>query len=126
MMRGARTWAVAVRTPEGDVEIDVRDVPTWGERFVRVPLVRGVTSLAESMALGFKALAWSADRQVPEEERISSKAMGVTMGVAFALFTTIFILIPAFVNRGVSSYFGVEGFAFHLVEGGIRLAIFLG
>jgi uncharacterized protein YqhQ len=78
------------------------------------------------MSLGFKALTWSAERQIPEEERISSKAMGWTMGVALALFTAIFIVIPAFVNKGIADRFGVEGFAFHLVEGGIRLAIFLG
>lgn len=126
MMRGARTWAVAVRTPDGDVEVDVRDVPTWGERYAKVPFVRGVTSLCESMALGFKALSWSAERQVPEEERISSKAMGWTMGVALAFFTAVFILIPALVNKGVTDHFGIEGLWFHLVEGGIRLTIFLG
>ncbi len=126
MMRGARTWAVAVRTPDGDVEVVTHDVPTWGERFAKVPFVRGVTSLGESMALGFKALSWSADRQVPEEERISSKAMGWTMGVALVFFTAVFILIPALVNKGITDWFGIEGFWFHLAEGGIRLAIFLG
>ena len=87
MMRGARTWAVAVRTPEGEIEIEVHDAPTWAERWAKIPLLRGVMALAESLALGFKALAWSANRQIPEEERISSKAMGWTMGVALAFFT---------------------------------------
>ena len=126
MMRGARTWAVAVRTPEGEIEVVTHDAPTWAEKWAKVPIVRGVMGLAESMSLGFKALAWSADRQIPEEERISSKAMGVTMAIALAFFTAIFIIIPAFVNKGVADYFGVEGFAFHLLEGGIRVAIFLG
>jgi uncharacterized protein YqhQ len=126
MMRGATTWAVAVRTPHGDIETVVHDAPTWAEKWSKLPLVRGVMNLGESMALGFKALTWSAERQIPEEERISSKAMGVTMGVALALFTAIFIVIPAFVNNSIAHRFGVKGFAFHLVEGGIRLAIFLG
>jgi uncharacterized protein YqhQ len=126
MMRGANTWAVAVRTPEGEIETVVHDAPTWAEKYSKIPLVRGVMNLGESMALGFKALAWSAERQIPEEERISSKAMGWTMGVALALFTAIFIVIPAFVNKGIADRFGVEGIWFHLVEGGIRLAIFLG
>ncbi|MFM8305058.1 MAG: DUF1385 domain-containing protein [Actinomycetota bacterium] len=126
MMRGPRTWAVAVRTPEGEIEVVTHDAPRWAERWAKVPILRGVMGLAESMTLGFKALSWSADRQIPEEERISSKAMGVTMGIAMAFFMAIFILIPAFVNKGVADYFGVEGFAFHLLEGGIRLAIFLG
>jgi uncharacterized protein YqhQ len=126
MMRGARSWAVAVRTPEGELEVVTHDAPTWADKWARVPLVRGVTGLAESLSLGFKALAWSAERQIPEEERISSKAMGWTMGIALAFFTGIFILLPAFVNRGIANAFGVKGFAFHLLEGGIRLAIFLG
>ena len=126
MMRGTRSWAVAVRTPEGEIEVVTHEAPTWAERWVKVPLMRGVMGLGESMALGFKALSWSAERQIPEEERISSKAMGFTMGFALLLFTAIFILIPAFINNGVANYFGVEGFAFHLVEGAIRLGIFLG
>src|SRR6267378_681363 len=58
------------------------------ERFQRrlekskVPVVRGVMALAESMGLGFKALSWSANRQIPEEDQISPKAMGWT--IAFA------------------------------------------
>ena len=126
MMRGTRSWAVAVRTPEGEIEVVTHEAPTWAERWVKVPLMRGIMGLGESMALGFKALSWSAERQIPEEERISSKAMGFTMGFALLLFTAIFILIPAFINNGVANYFGVEGFTFHLVEGGIRLGIFLG
>jgi uncharacterized protein YqhQ len=70
MMRGEHSWAVAVRMPEGGIEIDVHDAPVWAQRWSKIPLVRGVMSLAESMNLGFKALAWSANRQMPEEEQI--------------------------------------------------------
>jgi len=126
MMRGSRSWAVAVRTPEGDIEVVTHEAPTWAERWGKVPILRGIMGLGESMSLGFKALSWSADRQIPEEERISSKAMGFTMGIALVLFTAIFILIPAFVNKGIADYFGVKGIWFHLLEGAIRLAIFLG
>ena len=126
MMRGSRSWAVAVRTPEGEIEVVTHDAPTWAERWSKVPILRGIMGLGESMSLGFKELSWSADRQIPEEERISSKAMGVTMAIALAFFTLIFILIPAFVNKGIADYFGVKGIAFHLLEGAIRLAIFLG
>ena len=82
MMRGEHSWAVAVRTPEGDIEIEAHEAPHWAEKWSKVPLVRGVVALAESMSLGFKALAWSANRQIPEEEQISSKAMGWTIGAA--------------------------------------------
>ncbi len=126
MMRGERSWAVAVRTPDGEIELDVHDAPTWAERWSRVPVARGVAALAESLALGFRALAWSADRQLPEEERISPRAMGWTIGGALAFFTALFIVIPTFVNQGFADTLGIGGFAYHVAEGAIRLAIFVG
>jgi uncharacterized protein YqhQ len=126
MMRGERTWAIAVRTPEGDIEIETHETPTWADRWAKIPLVRGVMALAESMSLGMRALTWSANRQIPEEEQISSKAMGWTIGVALAFFTAIFIVLPAVAANGVGNIFGLDGFWFHVSEGALRLAIFLG
>ena len=107
MMRGAGTWAVAVRNPDGDIEVTVHDVPTWSERYVKIPFVRGVTGLAESLGLGFKALTWSANRQVPEEERLSGGAMATTIIVAMSLFVGIFMLVPAFGAGGLGRLLGV-------------------
>jgi len=126
MMRGERTWAIAVRTPEGDIEIETHETPTWAEKWSKIPLVRGVMALAESMALGMKALTWSANRQIPEEEQLSSKAMGWTIGVALAFFTGIFILLPAIAANGLGDTLGLDGFWFHIAEGVLRLGIFLG
>ena len=100
--------------------------PVWAQRWSKIPLLRGIMSLGESLALGFKALAWSANRQIPEEEQISSKAMGWTMGVSLTLFTAIFILLPALAANGIGNVFGLDGFWFHVAEGALRLSIFLG
>ena len=62
----------------------MHDAPNWAEKYLKIPLVRGVMTLAESLSLGFKALAWSADRQVPEEERLAKTAMVATMAVSLA------------------------------------------
>jgi uncharacterized protein YqhQ len=126
MMRGPKSWAVAVRNPEGEIELEVHDAPHWAERWANYPILRGVMSLGESLALGFKALAWSADRQLPEEERISSKAMGWTMGVALVFFLGIFLLLPALGTSALNDAIGLDGFAYHLLEGVVRLGIFLG
>jgi uncharacterized protein YqhQ len=126
MMRGERTWAVSVRDPDGAIVTEVHDAPTWAERWSKMWLVRGIMSLAESMGLGFKALSWSANLQLPEEERISSKAMGWTIGAALAFFTVIFIVLPAVAANGFGNVFGLDGFWFHVAEGALRLAIFLG
>jgi uncharacterized protein YqhQ len=126
MMRGERQWAVSVRTPEGDIVTEVHDVPGWAERYSKIPLVRGVMNLGESMGLGMRALTWSANLQMPEEERLSGKAMGVTVAFSLALAIGIFILIPALGARGLSGLLGIDGFAFHALEGLLVLGLFLG
>lgn len=126
MMRGATTWAVAVRTPDGDIDVAVHEVPGWAERYNKIPLVRGVMNLAESMSLGMRALSWSANLQMPEEERLSKKAMGGAMAVSLVLFMGIFILLPALGARGLGSLFGITGVAFHALEGALVLGLFLG
>ncbi len=125
MMRGEHAWAVAVRTPEGDIDVEVHDAPTWAERYAKVPFLRGVTNLGESMALGVKALTWSANRQQPEEERLSGRAMGVTMAVSLTFFAALFIVLPALGARGLGALLGIEGFWFHALEGVMVLGIFL-
>ena len=76
MMRGASTWAIAVRKPDGEITVDVREVAGWSDKYRDIPVVRGVLGLAESLGLGYRALTWSANQQVPEEEQISEKALG--------------------------------------------------
>jgi uncharacterized protein YqhQ len=126
MMRGESSWAVAVRNPEGAIDIEVHEAPRWAEKYNKVPLVRGVMNLAESMSLGMKALSWSANQQVPEEERLGNRAMGVTMAIALVFFAGFFVLLPALGARGLSSLFGIDGFWFHALEGVLVLGIFLG
>jgi uncharacterized protein YqhQ len=106
--------------------MEVHDAPHWSERWTHVPLMRGVMTLAESLSLGFKALIWSADRQLPEEERISKTAMGWTMATAVAFFVGVFLVLPALGTSALGDALDVHGFSYHLLEGGIRMLIFLG
>jgi uncharacterized protein YqhQ len=126
MMRGEHQWAVAARLPDGEIVVDVHDVPGWGDRWTKVPLVRGVVNLAESMGLGMRALMWSGNLQIPEEERLSARAMGFTVAISMALFMGIFILLPALGARGLGGALGLDGLAFHALEGALVLGIFLG
>ena len=126
MMRGESSWAVAVRTEDGAIDVEVHDAPRWAERYKDVPIIRGITSLAESLTLGMRALTWSANRQVPEEERLSGKAMGATLAVAMVFAASLFIVLPALGARGLSNLLGIDGFLFHALEGVLILGIFLG
>jgi uncharacterized protein YqhQ len=124
MMRGATTWAVAVRTPDGGVDVDVRPVSGWAERYRSIPLVRGIAALGESLSLGYRALTWSANRQMPEDEQVPEKALGWTMGVAMVLFAALFLVLPALVIKLVTDR--IDVLPFHLAEGLFRLALFVG
>ena len=125
MMRGASVWALAVRTPEGDIDVSVNDVPGWSERYRHIPLVRGVTALGESMSLGMRALSQSASKAAGEDEQLTKGQMATTMAVGIALFTAIFIVLPALMAKGAGRFFD-GSLAFNLVEGALRLALFLG
>jgi uncharacterized protein YqhQ len=122
MMRGASTWAVAVREPEGSIKVDVRVVPGWAERYRNIPVVRGVMGLGESLGLGYRALTWSANQQVPAEQQVSEKMMGWTVGIAAIAFSSLFIILPALAGRSLSQRF--HG-SFAIAEGIARLAIFI-
>src|SRR3954449_7132129 len=98
MMRGVSTWAVAVRKPapdqkEGDVPtgaIDVTSFPLVSvikkHRLLRLPIVRGVVALGESLSIGFKALGISANAQMPEEEQEIGKGTWTGTVVFAVLF----------------------------------------
>jgi uncharacterized protein YqhQ len=125
MMRGEAVWALAVRTPQGDIDVEVHDVPRWGERRRNVPLVRGVVALAESMTLGMRALSTSASKAAGEDEELTSGQLAGTIVVGIGLFVGIFIVLPAFLAKGAGHFF-TGSLAFNLVEGALRLALFLG
>src|SRR3954471_16316341 len=68
MMRGVSVWAVACRTPEGRIDVTSEPIVSWAKRsrIWRVPVIRGVVALGESLRIGFKALAISANKQLAD------------------------------------------------------------
>src|SRR4051794_22115406 len=144
MMRGVSTWAVAVRKPlpeqlhEGGLdaeevplgEIEVTTQPLTSvlkkHRLLRLPLVRGVVALGESLAIGFKALGISANAQLPEDEQeISGGVWAGTVVVAILLAVGLFFVIPVGLTSLIKDQLN-SSFLFWLVEGVLRTAIFLG
>jgi len=127
MMRGATTWAVSVRTPEGGIRTEVNEAPVWARKWAKVPLARGVATLVESMSLGVRALTWSANQAVGPAERMSKGTMGGTVAFAIVFFSAVFIVLPALGARGMGSLGLIDGgYAFNFFEGVLRLGMFLG
>ncbi|CAB4866647.1 unannotated protein [freshwater metagenome] len=127
MMRGVGIWAVAVREPEGEIEI--RSFPLKSvlrrHRALRLPVIRGAVALFESMGIGFKALQISADIQLGEEEELSRGAwigaMILSLGLAVGLFFVIPVALTSLIRGQLHS-----SLLFWLVEGLLRTSIFLG
>jgi uncharacterized protein YqhQ len=128
MMRGVSTWAVAVRKPDGEIDVQSFPLVSWTKRHraFRLPVVRGVVALVESLNIGFKALGMSANAQLDEEEEPISGAMWFgTVLVALLFAVGLFFVVPV----GLTSLFKDQlgsAFLFWLVEGFVRTAIFLG
>ncbi|HET9094009.1 MAG TPA: DUF1385 domain-containing protein, partial [Solirubrobacteraceae bacterium] len=137
MMRGVRHWAVAVRAPAPEAADDgtLGEIPVqefeFGERrrlrrFARVPVLRGVIALVESLAIGFRALSIAASAQLGDDaEELSGGIWAVVLivGVAFAI--GLFFVVPVTLVSLVKHQLG-SSLLFWLVEGALRTAIFLG
>jgi uncharacterized protein YqhQ len=157
MMRGVSNWAVAVRKPSteqlehggldpeeaalGEIEVTSFQLssPIRRHRLLRLPIVRGVVALGESMAIGFRALGVSANAQLPESEAGEGEGEGEketqeipgaiwagTVVVAIVFAIGLFFLIPVGLVSLIKGHLGGSSVLFWLIEGLVRTAIFLG
>ncbi len=132
MMRGVSTWAVAVRNPEGQVELSSEPLVPWAKRhrLWRVPVLRGVVALGESLKIGFRALAISANAQMEEDEggekeEIGGWVWGLTIVLSLALSIGLFFVVPVGLTSLIKNQLG-SPFLFWLIEGLLRTGIFIG
>ena len=129
MMRAPSKWSVAVRRPDGVIEAVTHELPRLSarSRWGKVPFVRGVLVLAESLNLGFRALSWSARKAGLEDgEEMSGRQMAFSLVVALVFFFGIFMVLPLLVARGAEKLFGDSSILFNVVDGLVRIAIFVG
>jgi uncharacterized protein YqhQ len=128
MMRGVSTWAVAVRKPSGETDVQSFPLTSWTKkhRALRWPVIRGVVALADSLSIGFKALGISANAGLEDDqEEISGAMWAGTLVVALVFAVGLFFVVPV----GLTSLFKDQlgsALVFWLVEGLVRTAIFLG
>jgi len=126
MMRGRRVVVTAVRRPGGGIALDTQPLPAiLTSRARKVPLIRGILVLIETMLLGIKSLVFSAEVSTEEEEeKLSGRATGGIVAGSIAFAVAVFFIAPLFLTRTLDSYIE-SSIVFHLVEGFIRMAIFL-
>ena len=127
MMRGADHWAVAVRMPSGDIHVESHDIDSVTKRYtvLRKPFLRGVIVLGQSLRIGVKALLIASNRSTESEAKLSSRQMGITLGVAMLLFVAIFIVGPAALFGWVQHRLGGAVWT-NVMEGVFRVVLFVG
>jgi uncharacterized protein YqhQ len=129
MMRAPSRWAVAVRRQDGVIEVASHDLPRLSSRSVwaRVPFIRGVLVLGESLGLGFRALSWSAQRAGGEDGAATKKSeVAIAMVLALVFFVAVFMVLPLLAAKGLTHFLGDSPILFNVIDGIIRLALFIG
>jgi len=129
-MRSPNFWGMAVRTPAGDVDLRAerfRSI-TRRSKLLRLPIIRGALSLGETLWLGMKALTLSTNVALGEEEELSKKEIAFTLIFAVVLGFGLFLVAPVLGTKGIGALLGdaiQNPILFNLVEGAIRIAIFI-
>ena len=129
MMRSPTSWAVAIRRPDGDIERVVRDIasPMQKRKIWRLPVVRGVIALGESLAIGFRALAISANvasRVENDEGEVETEISKTTIAVSFVISIGFALALFKVGPALLTDWIGIGGTGwFVIVEGLLRVGI---
>ena len=133
MMRNGDRYAVAVRTPEGTIEVRTHDIKNKRTGFLAWPFVRGVVSFVDSLVLGMSSLTESASYYEDEEtaglskeekEKQEKKENFFTILIAVVLAVGLFLLLPYGISRLLGRFISSESLLV-LIEGVIRVALFI-
>jgi uncharacterized protein YqhQ len=125
MIRSKKHLVVCVRQPNGKILTKTEEINSLSGRHkvLRLPLIRGIVSLVESVYLGVKGLYFSANVSLEEEgEKIEPKEMAVTFILAIVLSIFLFSITPFLLTSLLTSF---KGLSFYLIESVLRIAIFL-
>jgi len=143
MMRAPHSYATAVRRPDGQVVIDERPLPKLSEKYpaFRLPILRGIGTLGQAMALGIKALRFSADVAMQAEAEASGEPAGgrrkggelpgwvlaLNLAFSFAFFIALYKFVPLWITTKLEGIYPElhNQLLFNAVDGIIRVAIFL-
>jgi uncharacterized protein YqhQ len=124
MMRGKKARVTAVRRPNGELAMDIQPLAAiYTGRLRKAPLVRGIIVLIEAVVLGIKSLLYSANVSLEEEEtEISGGLTWIFLTLSLVFAVALFFMAPLFLTRLLHIE---SSLVFNIVEGCIRLAIFI-
>jgi len=125
MMRGQKTMVTAVRRPDGELAMNTQSLAAIYTGWMRrIPLIRGIIVLIGAMVLGIKALLYSANMSLEEEDEISGRWVWLMLIISLIFAVALFLIVPLFLTKSIDPYIS-SSLVFHLIEGFIRLVIFI-
>ena len=138
MMRSPHSYCVAVRKPSGEIVTQESPLPRLSDKhpIFKWPVVRGLATLGGAMTLGMKALKFSADcalegllpKNKAAKKDVGPSAMALQLGFSLLFMVVLYKFIPLYLATKLGGHFHAIGsrFAINMVDGGLRIAIFLG
>jgi uncharacterized protein YqhQ len=127
MMRSGNAYTIAVRTPENDIVLKKENIKKL-PKALKLPILRGVVALVQSLSIGIRALLYSAEASGHEEETPTTLSLYLTVITAFIIGIGLFLLLPLYSTKWLGILFqsiNDSSIMFNLVDGVIRVAVFL-
>ncbi|GAB4581935.1 MAG: DUF1385 domain-containing protein [Anaerolineales bacterium] len=133
MMRGARSFAIAMRAPNKNIVLHTEKLSgIYKSKITKIPFLRGLVMLWDALGLGTRALTISANVQTGEDEKLEGPALYLTLGLSLAFGIGLFFLVPAGAGwlferyiPGLSTTPALSWLG-NLLEGVVRLALLIG
>jgi len=127
MMRGSQGVAIAMRAPNQEIVIQTEPLSRiYQSKITKIPFLRGLISLWDSLGLGMRALTTSANVQTGEEEKLEGPVLYLTLGISLCFGLGLFFLAPAAVGQLGERYMGMNAWWSNLLEGLVRLLLLVG
>lgn len=124
LMRGRCNVAMAVRAPSGEIVTYEEELPNlYRSKWMKIPFIRGILSLWDSLNLGTRLLTKSANLASGEDEQLEGAALIGTVLVSLILGVGIFFVLPAFLAGLAEKFLSLSSWWSNLLEGLIRLLI---
>ena len=124
MMRGRNAVAIAMRDPEGKIQLHVEKLTgIYTTNLAKIPFVRGLVLLWDALGLGMRALTISANTQTGEDEKLEGPALYLTLAISLSFSVGLFFLLPAAAGGLAEEYLSWSSFAGNFLEGAVRLTL---
>jgi len=127
MMRGSQAVAIAMRAPNKEIVIQTEPLSgIYHSQIAKIPFLRGLLALWDSLGLGMRALTLSANTQTGENEKLEGPALYLTIGISLTFGIALFFLAPALVGQLSERFLHWNAWWGNLLEGVLRLALLVG